>query len=67
MDSKDYICLSCIHYEKPNGYGCRAFPEGIPYGYPPNNKHNQILSGQVGNFVYTKEETQKGKSGKTTA
>lgn len=53
MDIINPICLSCAHYGKPNDYGCRAFPEGIPYGYPPNNKHDKPIKGQTGNYVYT--------------
>lgn len=52
MDPIDPICLRCQHYEKPNGYGCRAFPDGIPYGFPPSNKHRRPLPGQVGQFVF---------------
>ena len=52
MDPINPICLRCQHFEKPNGYGCRAFPDGIPYGFPPGNKHRRPLPGQVGRFVF---------------
>ena len=52
MDPINPICLRCQHFEKPNGYGCRAFPDGIPYGFPPGNKHSRPLPGQVGRFVF---------------
>lgn len=53
MEEENLICLNCKHYEKPNGYGCRAFPEGIPYSFPPNNKHDKPLEGQEGDYIYT--------------
>lgn len=53
MDPINLICLHCQHYEKPNGFGCRAYPDGIPYNYPPDNKHSAPLEGQKGDFVYT--------------
>lgn len=59
MEAINSICLSCIHFEKPNGYGCKAYPEGIPYGYPPNNKHDKPIKDQTGNFVYTPVEEEK--------
>ena len=52
MDRISPICLTCVHFGKPNGSGCRAFPEGIPYGYPPNNKHDKIIKGQTGKYTY---------------
>ena len=53
MDPINFICFSCEHFGKPNGSGCRAFPDGIPYGYPPNNKHSKPLKGQKNDLVYT--------------
>ncbi len=52
MDPINPVCLLCKHYEKPSGYGCRAFPAGIPYGFPPGNKHRRPLPGQKGGFVF---------------
>ena len=56
MDAIDHICLKCKHFEKPNGFGCRAFPDGIPYGYPSNNKHDKPIKGQTGDYVFTPVE-----------
>lgn len=56
MDPINLICTSCQHYQKPNGFGCQAFPDGIPYDFPPNNKHDKPLKGQTGTFVYAPEK-----------
>lgn len=59
MKTPDDICMLCEHY-KPNNtdenisMGCRAFPKGIPYLFPPNNEHDTKLDGQVGDFVFKK-------------
>lgn len=52
VDPENYICLRCQHYQRPGGFGCRAFPGGIPYGFPPGNRHARPLPGQVGRFVF---------------
>lgn len=49
----DNICMKCEHFKQHDGFGCRAYPDGMPHGYPPNNKHNKILKGQVGDYVFT--------------
>ena len=60
MDIENNICLTCEHFGEPDGFGCKAFPEGIPYGYPPNNKHEKILEEQIGDYVYIHTEEKKG-------
>jgi hypothetical protein len=70
MDTIDLICLDCEHFCSNNNdgilCGCRAFPKGIPYDYPINNKHDKIIKkeppgtivgiqypeGQVGDYIY---------------
>lgn len=52
MDAIDPICLKCRHFGKPNGYGCRAFPDDIPYAYPPDNRHDTVFDNQVGEYVF---------------
>lgn len=52
MEHDDYICLRCEHFVEHKGMGCRAYPKGIPYGYPPNNEHKTILKGQVGKYMF---------------
>lgn len=61
MDQENLICLRCEHFRKPNGYGCRAFPDGIPYGFPPDNKHALPFKKQTGNFVFSPEKAKEGK------
>lgn len=62
MDLIDPICLKCKHFGKPNGFGCRAFPGDIPYGYPPKNKHDKILDGQVGDYIFAPMDEEEKKS-----
>lgn len=51
-------CYNCIHHFLNNGefskIGCRAFPNGIPNIILNGNNHNQIIKGQVGNYVFKK-------------
>ena len=49
-------CRNCIHYQK-NGK-CRAFPNGIPIMFASGDiEHNQVIVGQVGDFVYEENES----------
>lgn len=57
MKRNDLICFICDHFVENNLdenllCGCRAYPDGIPYLYPPHNKHAGILKGQTGKFIY---------------
>ena len=50
-------CLSCKWFDA-FGVGCKAFPEGIPLEITEGEiEHNEVIDGQVGNYVY-KEETE---------
>jgi hypothetical protein len=60
MEVIDDICLRCAHFEKPNGVGCRAFPDGIPFGYPPNNRHDLPFKNQTGNYVFSPVKEKEG-------
>lgn len=66
MDEKDYTssyrdkqkCFECAHNFFNNGEGkndgCRAFPDGIPNKVNGGYTHDEVLPGQVGNYVYRK-------------
>ena len=48
-------CTFCKHLIK-DGLICSAFPEGIPDDLLAGEaKHDNVISGQVGNTVFTKE------------
>ena len=48
-------CLSCKWFNA-FGVGCKAFPEGIPLEITEGEiEHNEVIDGQVGDFVYTEE------------
>ncbi|MDR0823817.1 MAG: hypothetical protein LBN74_01905 [Prevotella sp.] len=52
----DFICFECEHWYTNNkdglDSGCRAFPNGMPYKYPLNNKHDKPFDNQKGDFVF---------------
>ena len=65
MEIKEYnqrysginLCGECIHLflnNGENGYGCRAFPEGIPQDVQHGKNHLSVIPGQRGNYVYKK-------------
>jgi len=53
MESYDFICSSCKHFDRING-GCKAFPDGIPDSINNKNDHNKPLPGQKNKIVYEK-------------
>lgn len=54
MTIKELICESCIHYNEL-GFGCKAFPEGIPNEIlDGSNKHTKPLPEQLNDLVYQK-------------
>lgn len=59
MTIEEPLCFKCKHYchnhGDGSGYGCRAFPTGIPDEAKLGYNHHSVINGQVGNFVY--EET----------
>ena len=58
MIRENLICFDCEHWctNNPDGLdgGCRAYPNGIPYKYPPDNKHEKPFDGQKGDYVFKK-------------
>lgn len=53
------LCPSCIHLFINNGeegWGCRAFPKGIPLEAKHGHNHHSVIRGQIGDFVYRKAE-----------
>lgn len=48
-------CLKCKWFNS-FGIGCKAFPEGIPLEITEGEiEHNEVIDGQVGDYVYTEE------------
>ena len=55
---KNPDCLSCEHYHIENltGMVCEAFPMAIPKDIIFSKiKHNKVLEGQVGDYVFKKK------------
>ena len=56
MESFDFICSSCMHFNRIEG-GCKAFPDGIPdYISGGEKDHIKPLPRQIGNFVFTADK-----------
>jgi len=51
-----FICGKCKHFFAnivgESRFGCRAFPDEIPDGIGGINSHNEVIEGQVGDFVF---------------
>jgi len=48
-------CILCEHYLK--NFKCSAFPKLIPEEIASGKKeHNQVIVGQVGNYIFTKKK-----------
>lgn len=50
------ICNNCVHYNRKKGVSCKAFPERIPKKILLENKHDTVIEGQEGNYVYEKKK-----------
>lgn len=49
------ICNSCAYYNRKKGMACKAFPDRIPKIITEINKHDTIIEGQTGNYIYKKK------------
>ena len=56
MEQMYSICFGCEHCHINNGdnllVGCRAFPEGVPENIGWKHSHDEIVEGQIGDYVY---------------
>ena len=54
---KSNICLICEHFCLNNDdgifMGCRAFPDGIPHDIGNDHDHDNVIKGQIGDYVFT--------------
>ena len=49
-----WICDNhCLNNDDGLTAGCRAFPNGIPNWIGNEHSHDNIIEGQVGDFVFT--------------
>ena len=64
MRRSEFICFGCDHWcynndDRLRG-ACRAFPDGIPtYKIGDKHSHDEIIEGQVGDYVYTRAKREK--------
>ena len=51
------ICFICDHFCRNNDdglmMGCRAFPNGIPDDIGNEHDHDNVIKGQIGDYVFT--------------
>jgi len=52
MEPRNFICFRCKHWRYFDD-GCDAFPEGIPDEILQTNKHDQPLSDQENDLVFS--------------
>lgn len=50
------ICNNCVYYNREKGMACKAFPERIPDIIFDTNKHDTVIEGQEGNYVFKMEK-----------
>jgi hypothetical protein len=56
MDPINLICFKCKHWD-PYGFGCAAFPDGIPDEITSGeNLHNSPLPDQNNSIIFEKIE-----------
>lgn len=50
------FCVGCKHFIDDKKFTCKAFPKGIPNKFIYNEKkHDRVVRGQTGDFVYEKK------------
>lgn len=53
MEAFNLVCFKCKHMENWDGFGCEAFPNGIPDEIVSgHNKHTKPLPDQGNNIVF---------------
>jgi hypothetical protein len=55
MEAVNLVCFKCKNFN-PMGFGCKAFPDGIPDEITSGmNTHKKPLKGQGNDIVFEKE------------